>query len=231
MQQFVDEYFRLGGSRAAATEAVKIAYGYEGNQASVQANRLLKSERVQKVLAALSATSFAPLAVLAFDQLKDILETGQWHGQKVKPGDGLKVMKEVLERGVGKVADKTEVEITDHRSLDEVKAALFEKLALLNPEEKQALALKLTPEAPIDADFVAIKTIDPLAPWGRKPDGSPRQRPGPMPKRVLPGPEAYKPPVVSDYERAKAKRIEEAAAAIRIKYAAENNIPWKTPRE
>jgi hypothetical protein len=225
MQRFIDAYFELGGTRAAATEAVKIAYSYTGNQASVQANKLLKIERVQKVMAAMSATSFAPLAVLAFDQLKDILETGMWHGQKVKPADGLKVMKEVFERGIGKVADKTEVDIVDVRSVEQIKSALFEKLQLLNPEEKQALAMRLTPEAPIDAEFVAIKAIDPAAPWGRKPDGTPKQKPGIQPKRVLPGPEAYRPPVVSDFDRVKKKRLKDAAAALRLKYAIENGVP------
>lgn len=190
-RNFIDEYIKRGGSRTAATEAVMAVYGYDRKTATVYANRLLKHKNILAVLRDLTIASFAPAAVAANEQLVEILTTGMWHGQKVKPSDGLKVIKEVLERGIGPVVHKSELEVHDNRSLQEVKAAIVQKLENLSPEDRALIVGRLG--GAIDVEVAEVGGIDPEAPWGRKVDGAPKEKTGRKGKRLLPGPDAHRP--------------------------------------
>lgn len=201
-QAWVDEYIARGGSRSAATDAVVSVYGYEPRIATSYASRMLRNDNIREVLGDMTIASFAPLAVLANEQLVEMLTTGLWHGQIVKPSDGLKAIKEVLERGIGPVVQKRELEITDNRSLKEVQASLVDKLSQLTDDDKRKLGLSIGQA--IDAEFEAV---DPAAPWGRKKDGTAKQKPGvpAIEKRVLRGPDAFKPEIKSELAKMKAR--------------------------
>ena len=205
-QRFIEEYIARGGGRLSATEAVEVVYGYDRRAATSAATRLLKNDKIKAVLADLTISSFAPLAVAANERLIEIITTGEWFGQKVKPSDGLKAIKEVFERGIGPVATKHEIEVHDNRSINEIKASLAEKMAQLGPDEKKMMASLLGNA--IDVPFEEVGPngagIDPAAPWGRCADGSARQKPGAKPhKRLLGGPLAYTPEAKSDLQKYK----------------------------
>lgn len=191
-QAFIDNYILNGGSRDAATTAVQVVYGYDRDNATRYAGRLLQNKRIIAVLREKTLSTFAALHVMAAEKLAEVIDTGMWHGQKVKPSDGLKAIKEALERGIGPVVHRQEIEVTDNRSLTELKAHVVNQLSQLSDADKREFAAKLGLAA-IDADFAPVEpTIDPAAPWGRKKDGTPRAQPGTK-KIFLPGPEAVKP--------------------------------------
>ena len=126
---FLDAYLASGGDRTAATHAVMQLYGYPKRQASQYAARLLKDEKIRSILAEEAGTSFAATAWLASERLAEILATGQWFGQVVKPGDGLKAIKDALDRGGFAIAKMVDVRVTDdtkspQEKLAEVKAML-----------------------------------------------------------------------------------------------------------
>lgn len=191
-QQFIDLYFEGGGTRKSAIDACKVIYGYDQLKAQHHSWRLLRNPKITAVLKQRTTQHFASLHVLAADQLAEIIATGLWHGQPVKASEGLKAIKEALERGVGPVVTKHEVEVNDNRSVNELKAHVTGMLARLSPEDKKLFAQKLGAAA-VDADFEEVQEgVDPAAPWGRKKDGTPRDKPG-VKKLHLPGPEAVRP--------------------------------------
>ena len=220
--QWIDRFVELGGTRSAATAAVKMVYGYDGNAASVQAGRMLKNQKIQDELIDECVATFAAGAILATDKLIDILENGMWFGQPVKPNDGLKAISMMMERGIGPIAQLHEHNHNhqvDSLTTKELRSAIAGELRKL-PDAERAIVLKqLGGGDVIDVDAVEV---DPEAPWGRKNDGKPKQKPGPekQQKRVLPGPEAYKPaapnPVKDRIARIKARKLKEKREAAHV---------------
>lgn len=200
-EKFLDAYIASGGSREAATHAVIAVYGYEKQAASAQASRLLKSDKIRDCLSEEVFTSQAAMAFVAQERLNEILTTGMWFGQPVKAADGLKAVAQALDRGGFAIAKSVEMNLTveDNRSQKEMLAEVRGMFAQLSDTEKAALlqAIGRTEAEVMDADF---EVIDPQAPWGRKDDGTPKQKPGakPIEKRILPGPDAYR-PVAKDH--------------------------------
>lgn len=200
---FVDEYIARGGSRAAATDAMMVVYGYDKPNASSAANRMLKNERIRDVLVEETVASFAALGVLAAEKLADILITGQWFGQPVKPSDGLKAISRALERGVGPVAQITEMNVrheVENLSAKELRAEIVSELRKL-PDNDRAQFLQMLGGEDNIIDVEAVE-VDPKAPWGRKENGVPKRKPGakPQEKRLLPGPDAYRPEKQTDLQ-------------------------------
>ena len=219
-KEWLDRFIELGGTRQAATTAAKIAYGYTDNSASVQAYKLLRNEKIQEILVDECVATFAAGAVMATEQLVDVVTTGQWHGQIVKPGEGLKAISILIERGIGPIA-----QIHEHRhnheieslSPKELQGKVIEELRKLPDQDRAAMLAQLGGGEIIDVDAVEV---DPEAPWGRKKDGTPKQKPGREKhkgKRVLPGPQAYKPepsdPVKDRIARIKAKKLKQKREA------------------
>lgn len=178
---FVDEYIARGGTRPGATEAAMVAYGYERETASQQASRLLKHEKVRDVIVEETLASFAALGAMAADKLVEILETGMWFGQAVKPSDGLKAIQQALERGIGPIAHIHEHNVNhelDGKTGKELRAAVVAELRKLPDRDRATMlqAIGISPDAKvIDVDAVEV---DPDAPWGRKNDGTPKEKPG-----------------------------------------------------
>lgn len=205
-QKFVELYVSMGGTREAATEAYMLAFGQDNKSyASRSAGRLLKDQRVQEVLVDETVSSFSAQAVIAADKLGDIIQTGMWFGQAVKPNDGLKAISMALERSVGPIAmlHKHEHEhSTGDMSPEQIRSQIFQELALLSDADKhQFLTLLKGDDTVIEIEALEV---DPDAPWGRKKDGTPKEKPGREAnagKRVLPGPEAYKPPEEGELQK------------------------------
>lgn len=194
-REFVEKYMESGGDRAAARDIVKQVYNCT-TEASVTSTtyRLLNSDKIKDVMADRVLTSFAPMAVTAANALNEMIETGMWHGQIVKPADAIRAITKVLDRGIGSVVNHTEHHIKDERSREELEQAVKDKINQLSETDRR----KLISEGVIDADFTEVsdisEVVDPAAPRGRKSDGSARQRPGRKPeKRRLPGPDAFIP--------------------------------------
>lgn len=208
-ERFVDRYIELGGSREAATTAVKEIYGYSAHAACGHAGRMLKNEKIRDVLAEETTASFAVLGVVAAERLSEILMTGMWFGQAVKPTDGMRAIREGLDRGVGPLEHlhrlHANLQVEGGGSIKELRAEVIQELGKLDPAMRSNLLLQFAPELAVDADFEAI---DPDAPWGYKQDGTPKAKPGAPPtknegKRLLPEPEAYRPPIIDELEQRK----------------------------
>lgn len=211
-QAFVDSYIARGGTRAGATEAVIEVYGYEPSAASSAAYRMLKNQKIMDVIVDEAVTSFAALAVVGVDKLTEILTTGQWFGQPVKPNDGLKAISQALERGVGPIAHvhKVDVNHTSDMSVKELRAGIAEELRKLPDQDRATFVKMLGGDQIIDVDAVAV---EPAAPWGRTEEGVAKQKPGrkAIEKRLLPGPDAHRPEEKTDLQ----KRIEAIKTAKR----------------
>lgn len=221
---WLDRYIEYGASREAATRAIIDVYGYDPRPASAAATRMLKNEKIQDVIVEEAGASFAALGLVATERLADILLTGQWFGQTVKPSDGLKAIKEGIDRGVGPLAHIQKIQMEGEinvGSAKELRAQIIQEMAKLSVSDKQVLLSQFPDvmESIQDAEFEEIEQLDPEAPWGRRKDGTPCAKPGrPVEeKRVLPGPDAYKPEIVSDLE--KRKRVLKEKAMKRIKEA------------
>ena len=185
---FVDYYMAAGGTREGATAAVQVVYGYEGNAASSKATQLLKHEKIRDVIVEETLASFAAMGALAADKLMEVLDTGQWHGQAVKPSDGLKAIGQALERGIGPIAHvhkHTHEHELEGKTGKELRAAVIGELRKLEDHDRSAMlqAIGIAPDAEI-VDVDAIE-VDPDAPWGRKKDGTPKAKPG-KPRELVP---------------------------------------------
>lgn len=199
-RQFLEAYIQAGGDRSAATQIVMDVYGYERQPACVMATRLLKNDKIREALFHATFESFAASAFIAQERLMEILTTGTWFGQPVKPGDGLKAIQKALDRGGHAIATKIDIDVKDERSVQELRAAVAEKLQALPVEDRKefllaqgipAAELHIAEQEVQDAEF---EMIDPKAPFGRKANGAPKRKPGPKPrKRHLPGPDAVRP--------------------------------------
>ncbi len=179
-QKFVDMFVDLGGTREAATDAYMVAYGQDNKAyASRSAGRLLKDEKIQQVLVDETVSSFSAQAVIAADKLGDIIQTGMWHGQPVKPNDGLKAIAMALERSIGPIAllhkHQHEHQIAEVPP-EQLRAQIFQELAQLSDADKALFLDTLKGDNDV-IDLEAI-TVDPEAPWGRTKDGTPKQKPG-----------------------------------------------------
>ena len=220
---FVDGYIEAGGNRLAATRLVEEIWGYDSKTSSVKATQLLKMEKIRDVLHNETYASFAALAVVANERLSDILLTGMWFGQKVKPSDGMRAIREAMDRAGLAVVHQHHLEITDGRTPKELRGEIANMLSEMPEADRREFAKSLgyDPGEVIDATFEELQevvSVDPAAPFGYKVDGTPRKKPGgPRPskdaeKRILPGPDAYKPePEKPEYvkvrERMKKKKL------------------------
>lgn len=213
---WLDAYIEGGATRNAATQAVKMVYGYNDNAASTHAGRMLKNEKIRDVLVEEVGASFAATAVLAAERLAEILTTGMFFGQAVKPSDGMKAIREGLDRGIGPLAHIQKIHMEHDigpNSVKELRAAILGELGKLPETERRAFLSQMNPGGVIDAEY---EEIDPAAPWGYKSDGTPKKKPGAhITKRYLPGPEATKPATISNridkLRKRAAERVKEKA--------------------
>ena len=202
---FLRAFIDAGAVRSAATAIVLEVYNCKDKRsASVIASDLLKKDKIRDILAEETMATHAVGAVQGTNVLMDMLETGMFHGQPVKPGDAIKCAKELIERGVGPIARYVEHRITDDRAdTKTLMTQLVQELATLPEEARGEIMEKIGLDkrelVVIDAVAEVVDeptVVDPQAPHGRKTDERPKKKPGPKPKRRLPGPEAYRP----DYE-------------------------------
>lgn len=221
-EKWLDGYLARGGTRIAATEAYMAAYDIDDKaQASRAASRLLKHEKIQDILVEEAKASFPDLAVQAVESLQEMQQTGMSFGQPIKPADMIKINNLLLERALGPLTQVHQHEHSHHTeelSGSDLMKAVIGEIRKMPVSDRQAIVRALQHEMPnvIEADF---EEVDPEAPYGRKKDGAPQKKRGrpPVEKRILPGPEAYKPPVTTAYEdrvaAIKAKKLREARNA------------------
>lgn len=205
-KHWLEEYVARGGGRKAAVEAAMVAYDTDIRKAGAYASRNLNSDVMKPIIAQRIVNSFGDLSVIGADKLREVLETGMWFGQAVKPADGLRAIKEALERGIGPVTHKQEITVQDNRTLPELQQSLLDKMKQLSAEDRRALGLEIidvdAEEVPADEKTGSEELVDLRAPYGRRKDGTPALPRGrkPIEKRVLPGPDAYRPEPKSELE-------------------------------
>jgi len=207
---FVETWLALGAGNQNATEAMRaVNPELEEHSARSQASVYRRDPRILEALRNLADSSLRANVVLACMTMSDIME-GTYVGQPVKPETALKACTEVMNRG-GLLA----VQKVEHHHLHEDNRSEKELMAHI---KKRMLELGVAGDMPtIDAQFAEV---DAGAPFGRKKDGSAKQKPGrkQWKTRLLPPP-AYKPPGKATRARmsdpGRAKRLREQFQAER----------------
>jgi len=174
--QFVDEYLAEGANRRAATEIVYRIYDCKDKRvASAMATRLLKQQSIKDVLVEETVSEFPNMAAQAVEIVKEVLETGQFHGQTVKPNVGLKTAVDVIERGLGAVAQIHQHQVTHEVSAltgSELREAVVAEMKKLGPDEQKQIA----GAAGLPMDIIDVEA-EPVVE-----ETPPPAKPGPKPK-------------------------------------------------
>lgn len=209
-RNFVIEWVARGARRGDATLAMRaVNPDITPESARQTASRYQRDPRILEAMKNLADASVRGGAVASADLLAEVVETGMAFGQKVPVKDILRCAQDLLNRAGLQSVTRHEIDVTDNRSLAELKAAVQEKLNTLGFQEQKV----------IDAE--AEEVYDPAAPWGRKKDGTPRGKPGTGRKKLqLTPPKPKDPAKMTEREKvlhASRQRAKEMSEKMRAK--------------